>query len=111
MGINFFFLFRLAQNDAVLARSFKKISWAKTTPFCPSVLKKKKHARALLLLLLPAESSFRLSVEQMVCEADPDNPSSKGSHMGASRLFPWFPRGRATPTTPLWIRHWSPSVL
>ncbi|TQD88245.1 hypothetical protein C1H46_026126 [Malus baccata] len=25
--------------------------------------------------------------------------------MGASRLFPWFPRGRATPTTPLWIRH------
>ncbi|KAM2717135.1 hypothetical protein EV1_029211 [Malus domestica] len=23
--------------------------------------------------------------------------------MGASRLFPWFPRGRSTPTTPLWI--------
>ena len=31
----FFFCSDLAQNDVVLARSFKKISWAKTTPFCP----------------------------------------------------------------------------
>ncbi|TQD97856.1 hypothetical protein C1H46_016551 [Malus baccata] len=31
--------------------------------------------------------------------------------MGASRLFPWFPRGRATPTTPLWIRQCPGDVI
>ncbi|XP_070662365.1 UPF0481 protein At3g47200-like [Malus domestica] len=25
---------------------------------------------------------------------------------GSLRLLPWLPRGRATPMTPLWIRHW-----
>ncbi|KAM1859977.1 hypothetical protein ACFX13_012202 [Malus domestica] len=67
--------------------------------------------RALLLLPLPAESWFRIFVEQLACKSDPDDLSSKRSHMGASRLFPWFPRGRVTPTTLLWIRHWSPWLL
>ncbi|RXI08927.1 hypothetical protein DVH24_023071 [Malus domestica] len=54
--------------------------------------------------------SFRPFVEHLVCSqrVSPATPRDRtSSSNGSLRLFTWLPRGRATPLTPLWIRHWA----
>ncbi|KAM2053631.1 hypothetical protein ACFX1T_003248 [Malus domestica] len=87
----------MGQNDAVLPVCFEK-----------------KEARASAASSSSScRASFRIFVEHLACESDPDDPddpSSKRSHMGASRLFHGFqgvvrPRRPHCGSAPAYIRN------
>ena len=83
----------------------KKFPGPKRRRFAQAVLKKKRRRAPSSSTCRSSSSSFTHSVEQVVCTSKRSHHQLQEVADGAPRLFPWLPRGRVTPLTPLWLRH------